>query len=110
MSAVTDRVKCYVSVCVGCDLLFQADRKDQLTCSPACRVRAHRNGSLKTLRTLALAWDIEPAGIQHAQAIRRLCPALERDIVSRAKTIAQCQPEVTRAFVATLMSRKEAGQ
>ncbi len=57
---VTVSSKRYIAVCRGCDLMFETSRKDQLTCSDACRVKAHRNGSLKALRDFCKAFDIEP--------------------------------------------------
>ena len=64
--------KCYVMVCGGCNCLFDAQRDDQLTCSSACRVKAHRNGSLKALRALAESFEIKPGQILQAAAIDRL--------------------------------------
>lgn len=71
---VTDRHKRYVFVCAGCDKLAESERSDAITCSTACRVRAHRNGSMKTLRAIAKVWDITPALIQRAAAIEELAP------------------------------------
>lgn len=42
----------YVYVCAGCDKLA-IGRADSLTCCGACRVRAHRNGSIKVLHKTA---------------------------------------------------------
>ncbi len=73
---VTDRVKCYVFVCAGCGLLAQTERADTLTCSPACRVRAHRSGATDKLRRIARAQDIIAGSIARAQAIMLLRPDL----------------------------------
>lgn len=73
-----------IYVCIGCNLLNQADRKDRLTCSGQCRVRAHRNGSLKALRELAHQAKIQPALISQAKALQRLRPDLA-EIVSAGK-------------------------
>jgi hypothetical protein len=40
-AAVTFKPKCYVYRCIACDDFFDTNRSDALTCSPACRVRAH---------------------------------------------------------------------
>lgn len=74
---VTDRHKRYVFVCAGCDKLAESERSDAITCSTACRVSAHRNGSIKTLRAIAKAWDITPALIQRVAAIKELAPEFE---------------------------------
>ncbi len=66
----------FVFVCVACNLLFDAERRDRLTCSTACRVKAHRSGDLKRLRSIAKAWDTHPAGIQRGAAVDRLRPDL----------------------------------
>src|SRR3546814_723951 len=93
----------YVHVCAGCDLLFDTARRDQLTCCGACRVRAHRNGSLKTLRADAERFDIEPGAILEAAAFRRLCPELEPKIMSGAMKIKDTRPKVWEAYSALLM-------
>jgi hypothetical protein len=58
---VTLNPKCYVFVCFGCDLLAISERSDALTCSTACRVRAHRTGRLKEVRSIAETWRTSPA-------------------------------------------------
>lgn len=70
-----------VFVCVGCSMLAMSDRTDALTCSPACRVRAHRNGGLKRLRVLAEQADIPPGILLRVKAIKELCPHLGARIV-----------------------------
>jgi hypothetical protein len=66
MTGVTYSSKRYISVCPGCDRLFDTERRDAMTCSPACRVRAHRSGELKRLRSIAKSLKVRPAGILHA--------------------------------------------
>lgn len=61
--------KRYIMVCGGCRLMFDSARKDQLTCSNACRVRAHRSGSLKALRGLAQQFEVSPGQILQAAAV-----------------------------------------
>lgn len=72
-----------VYVCVGCGLLDHSERSDQLTCSNKCRVRAHRNGSLKRLRALAKSYEITPASIQQAAAVQRLAPHISDQVMAR---------------------------
>ena len=100
MTSVTLKPKCYVSVCVGCDGLFKAERSDALTCCTACRVRAHRNGSLKRLRELAAApmFRVHPGGIQQAKAVQLLLPDAGADILSGKRTFDELRPEVMAAF------------
>lgn len=98
MSAVTHRRKCYVFVCAGCDLLSYSERSDAITCSTKCRVRAHRNGWLKTLHAIADSFDIHPSGILHCKAIERLRPDLTSRIAAGSLTIADAQKEVWPAF------------
>lgn len=69
---VTLSSKRYIMACCCCDLMFEATRADQLTCSGACRVKAHRNGSLKTLRDLAESNDLKPGMLLQAMAAERL--------------------------------------
>ena len=112
MTGVTHTPKRYagpwVYVCAGCDLLAMADRSDQLTCSTACRVRAHRNGSLKALRARARMCGLvddrtdkpQVAGILQAAAIDILRPDdLGKQIMDGKMTIAQAQPEMVRELM-----------
>jgi hypothetical protein len=79
---VTFKPKCYVFVCVGCGLLAESERSDAVTCSPACRVRAHRSGQLKRLREAADAMDITVALIQQSAAIKELAPDMDNELFS----------------------------
>lgn len=103
MSSVTPSTKRYVFVCVVCQKLADSNRKDTLTCSPSCRVRAHRNGSLKTLHALAKGFDIHPANIQQVHAIRQLSPELEQEIKAGRLTIKNAMPTVSAAFTRLVM-------
>lgn len=75
---VTDNSKCYTYtfVCITCGLLAQAERSDAITCSPACRVAAHRSGASAKLRDIARKSEISPASIMRAAALDLLCPEL----------------------------------
>ncbi len=114
MSAIRDDIdapvtlnnKCYIFVCCGCGLLDVSSRNDALTCSTACRVRAHRSGLIKSLRKLAHDMDLYNdddklfvAGIKQAEAIKRLRPDLFADIEAGTLTIKQAQPEMYRSFM-----------
>lgn len=98
MSAVTDRPKCYVFVCVGCNLLAMSERSDTLTCSTKCRVRAHRNGSLETLRTIARDADVRPGIIQQCAAVQRLRPDLAEQVRAGTLKLDDTRAPVLKAF------------
>src|SRR5688500_738605 len=98
--------KRYISVCAGCDLLFDTGRADPLTCSRACRVRAHRNGRLKKSREAAQVLALtdartgkpKAAPVLQAAAIQRLRPDLADQIMAGTMTIYQAMPEACKAF------------
>lgn len=98
---VTYSEKCYVMTCAGCGGMFEAERKDQLTCSPACRVKAHRNGSSKALRVLAESFDLKPSQILQAAAIDKLG---FQDLAMRGDIKLDGDPRVTKAFNALVWS------
>lgn len=100
---VTHSPKCYVSVCVGCDLLFQTSRKDQLTCSTACRVRAHRNGSVEALRVVAMKMKIPPALLQRCKAVDRLLPHETTRLIAGEVEVDDLQERVGSAFFRLLL-------
>ena len=102
MSAVTDKPKRYsIYVCAGCGLLAESERSDVLTCSAACRVRAHRNGSLKALHALARSFEIRPGLISRAQAIQALRPDLEGQLMSGRLTPDEAQAQIRPEFIST---------
>ena len=112
---VTLSCKCYVFVCCGCDLLSVSSRNDALTCSTACRVRAHRSGHIKMLRELAHSLGLVnddgkpmPAGIKQCNAIQRLRPDLSERITAGTLTIKQAQLDVYREFLDVLKRQIEA--
>ena len=90
--------KRYIYVCAGCDLLAESSRSHATTCSPACRVRAHRSGSLKRLQKTITHPECTPAQALQAAAVLRLCPELEDPIWAGTMTIKQAQPTVCNAF------------
>jgi hypothetical protein len=98
VTGVTYSGKCYISVCVGCDLLFEAVRSDQITCSGACRVRAHRGTRLVDLRRLADTMHTDVADMMRTAALSRLCPELEPEIMSGAITLDDALPDLKRAY------------
>jgi len=95
---VTLQTKRYIFVCIGCEKLTESARRDQLTCSPACRVRAHRSGAATKRKSAAEMWDVRPAMLGHAAALRRLRPDLSDKIMSRELTIFDAMPMVVAAF------------
>ena len=102
--------KRYVFVCAGCGCLDDASRRDVMTCSPACRVKAQRSGELRRRRALALEFDIEPSSMGHAAAAQILCPDLAALIKSgkrradgRPMTFDDIQPDLGRAFNRAIM-------
>ncbi|CAI2936056.1 hypothetical protein [Aminobacter niigataensis] len=103
MSAVTYSSKCYTSVCVGCELLFQSVRRDQLTCSSACRVSAHRNGRLKAVRKLADDFKTQPELLQFAKATSLLRPDLDARIASGEADFDDIMPDLDLAFNQLIM-------
>lgn len=110
-TAVTHKSsKCYVYVCVGCDLLNMSERSDALTCSTKCRVRAHRNVSMQVLRALASRLDITPASIQQAAAVQRLRPDLADQVAAGKVTFDGVRGEVWAAFWSLLSSQIEASR
>lgn len=103
---VTPSRKRYVSVCAACDGLFEASRADQVTCSPACRVRLHRHPELVAhQRQMAAHMAVPLVLMLKAGAIRRLCPELEAPIMAGTLTIDAAQPQVCAAFRALLQAR-----
>lgn len=76
MDAVTHRIKCYVFVCLGCGMLAHSARSDAVTCSPACRVRVHRNGTAKSERAVWQRHDLPLSIVQQVKAVRELAPEL----------------------------------
>jgi hypothetical protein len=92
--------------CVGCGRLHMSDRTDCLTCSPACRVRAYRNGDLRRLRVLAEQADVSPGLLQRMKALQELCPHLGPRIMQSRPgarfTIDDAREEVWEALKARL--------
>lgn len=114
MNSVTLIGKRYVFVCCGCDLLNVSSRNDALTCSTACRVRAHRSDRIKILRELALNVGLVnddgktmPAEIKQCEAIERLRPDLSERIRAGTLTIKQAQPDAYLAFLDVLKQQIE---
>jgi hypothetical protein len=105
MSAVTYSTKRYIAACAGCDALFESQRKDQLTCSPGCRVKAHRSGALKELRSVASRLEIAPSIIKQAAALRLLRPDFEPKVLAGKLTLSEAMPDLCTAFDRLVMLR-----
>jgi hypothetical protein len=105
MSAVTHSRKCYrpvVFVCAACDGLADG-RRDQTTCSSACRVRLHRHPEqMQRLREDAERAHITPAMILQGAACYRLRPDLADDVLVGTRTLADIAPEIWRAYWAAV--------
>lgn len=100
--------KRYVSVCPGCDGLFEAARADQVACSPACRVRIHRDPELtRVRRQLADHMAVSLAAMLRCSALRRLCPELEAPIMAGTLTLEDAQPQVLAAFNKAVMAHAQ---
>jgi hypothetical protein len=87
-----------VFVCAGCGLLDISERRDSLTCSTKCRVRAHRNGSLETLRAIARGMHIHPAMIAQAKAIQTLRPDIADQVMAGKLSMTEAQALIWPAF------------
>ncbi len=97
--AVTLRSKRYVFVCGGCGLLADTQRRDQLTCSPTCRVRFHRNRDrVGQLRRDADRYHVSVGSILQCAAIDVLRPDLGNQILAGTLTIDEAMPDVLVAF------------
>jgi hypothetical protein len=99
-----------VFVCAGCGLLEVSSRRNACTCSPACRVRAQRNGYWRIIKTIKamLGDDVTAAGIQQATAIKLLCPELMPQIMAGTLTLEDAQPEAYREFIRLLFAEVDA--
>jgi hypothetical protein len=86
--------------CRACCRKFARDsqRSDKMTCSDACRVKAHRSGKLKQIRRMAEAADISPGMLAQCQALLVLCPHLEAAIIARKKNLKDTRAEVWSAY------------
>jgi hypothetical protein len=102
--SVTLKPKCYVYVCAGCGLLASSERSDALTCSGACRVRAHRNGELNRVREIARQWEITASSILQSKALSLLRPDLENEIMAGRLTLEDARGDVYRAFIELLLA------
>jgi hypothetical protein len=88
--------------CAGCNGLAIAERKDVTTCSPACRVRAHRNGSADLLRRISKEWDVKPGGVVRGQALHALRPDLAAKVMAGSLSIEDAQPEMLASLAALI--------
>jgi hypothetical protein len=110
----------YVYECAGCNHLGTSERSDCLTCSPACRVRAHRSGALKKIRSDAAQCRKTPALLQHAKAMKKLLPDRYDEMVygkmgevtpeelARGRSFFNNQPDILKAFYDLLDKELEA--
>lgn len=102
---VTYSTKRYIYVCIGCDGLAESCRKDQVTCSPACRVRAQRNGEAKRTRETATALDIHPGMLLQSRALLRLRPDLADMVTNGELALADTREAVHKAFTQAVLQQ-----
>ncbi len=81
-NSVTASTKCYIILCAGCGRLEETTRSDAITCSPACRVFAHRSGRTDEIRRMAKSAAAPPGMIVRCQAVLELRP----DLADRMRT------------------------
>jgi len=106
--AVTLKPKCYTFVCLGCDLLAQSSRSDAVTCSPACRVRAHRSGAAAENKLLAKKIDVPIGMMGQVKAVIALRPDLAERIRGGEIEIDEAQRGMAQAFFAIACKQAEA--
>jgi hypothetical protein len=92
--------KRHIFVCAGCDLLAESSRSHATTCSPACRVRAHRSGELKRLQQFISSNGGGPttAEVLQSMAIDRLAPELGAPIMAGTINASDIQRALCNAF------------
>ena len=105
---VTLKPKCYTFICLGCGLLAQSSRSDTVTCSPACRVRAHRTGPAAENRLLAQKIKVPIGMMGQVKAVIALRPDLAERIRCGEIEIDQTQREMAQAFWAIARKQAEA--
>jgi len=88
----------YIYKCLGCGLLDAVERRGVLTCSTACRVRAHRNGTAEALRKLARDFKIPPELILQCEAAVALSADIARRLHAGLVEMDDVQPEMCRLF------------
>jgi hypothetical protein len=102
--SVTDEPNRYIiSYCPCCETVYEASRRDQLTCSPACRVKAHRTGRLNELKRVSKFLDIHPSLALRSQAVEILRPDLAQRIAAGEIDHDDIGPEMEAAFNARVM-------
>lgn len=102
MDAVTLPPIRYVFTCMGCNHLSASNRRDKLTCSPACRVRAHRNGNAEAIRSVAEHLRVAPAMILRCKAVDALRPDLGDQMSAGKVSLADIEAEVWAALCALI--------
>jgi hypothetical protein len=90
--------KRYVIKCLECGVLDEVSRKNVLTCSPACRVRAHRNGTIKRYRAAAESMGFPVTLSPRINALIELRPDLAKRVQSGELTEEDARPEIIKSF------------
>lgn len=97
----------WIFCCANCGLMASSPRSDTLTCSPACRVQAHRSGEIKRLKAIAMQLALtDPRSgkpnvgmILRCNAVDALRPDLGEQLLAGTMTVFQAMPETYREFV-----------
>ncbi|MEQ9002333.1 MAG: hypothetical protein RIE74_02090 [Pseudomonadales bacterium] len=92
-------------------MLADSNRRDTLTCSTACRVRAHRTGAMREFRTAAEDANVPPWLLAQVAAAMRLGSEFSERI-RRGKDIDDddFREDVCNAFDEVLQAALEAAE
>ena len=103
---VTLKPKCYVFVCASCGLLAESYRSDALTCSIACRVKAHRDGKIQRLKKLLGGNEVKLSLVLRVNAAVKLIPELHDRIMNDGVSIDSeaVRVEIWQAYWGSLLA------
>ena len=97
--------KRYVMKCLVCDMLYDADRIDSTTCSPACRTKLHRKPEIKQ-KAKAITEDKFGIGeILNSSAIQDLCPDVSSKVMAGEMTMKEANRQAVIKFNQLILSR-----
>ena len=104
--------KRYILHCAVCDRLYDATRKDALTCSSRCRVQLHRRPpeNFKRLSDMCRrVGEITPFMMLQLKALHTLRPDLRSRIPPSCVFDTSLLEEVAKAFDELVMEKLNAG-
>lgn len=106
---VTLKHKCYVFVCASCGLLAESYRSDALTCSIACRVKAHRDGKIQRLKKSLEGKEVKLSLVLRVNAAVKLIPELHDRIMNDGVSIESeaVRVEIWQAYWGRLLADME---